>query len=115
MKKLLTNVLVAFDFCIILLKVVIFFHYLILVETTNSSAKEAYSFYLFPLIFYGVINVIRLFRRANRYIIFFELLLNFIFIFIYYHPHQLIYLVLTVISLFINYCEIYLKRHLGEI
>jgi hypothetical protein len=101
MTKLLTRLFII-DYVIIIFKIVNGFNTLMIFETTNNSfAKQVYFHLLFPFGIYGVINLLRLFLRQNKYLLYGELLLNFIFTFLYIYPHELIFLLSTLVSLFI--------------
>ncbi len=93
MTKLL-KLLFVVDYIIIIFKIIIFFYVLIHFETaTNSFGKEIYSYYLLPFGTYSIINLLRFFFRLNKYLLYSELLLNVIFMFVYIFPHELRYLI----------------------
>jgi hypothetical protein len=102
--KLLIRLFALIDYLIIIYKISVFFYILKDFETArNPFSKEIYSYFLLPREMYCVINLIRLFFRRSKYILSLELLVNFIFTFIYAVYHEYIFLILTIVSLFTLY------------
>jgi hypothetical protein len=101
MGKLFKYVFVL-DYAIIIFKLYIFVHIFVHFEIESSPfAKQIFSYYLIPYGSYAILNVARMFFRKNKYLLYVELALNIVYIFIYVFPRQLIFLILTVISAFI--------------
>ncbi|SRR6266498_1269592 len=67
-------------------------------KLSNKAAKDAYFNYMMPFICYAIINLIRIFLPRNLKILFLEIFINLIFIFLSGTNH-IFFLSLTIISM----------------
>ena len=109
--KSLAKALVVIDYILIIYKIFIFFYILEHFETArNSFSKEVFSIFLLPRGIYCFVNLFRLFLRNKKYLLFLELLVNFIFTFIYVIYHEYIFFALTIVSLFTVFYPFQIKK-----
>ena len=94
------KILRLLDYILISLKIFIcldIFYYYMIAQTQFS--KEIYGFFLIPGFAHGICNLLRLFYRNNKYLLYFEILLNIIFLCFLHVPNELLFLIFTLVSL----------------
>lgn len=94
------NILRLLDYILISLKIFTFLdilYYYMIAQTQFS--KEIYGFFLIPGFAHGICNLLRLFYRNNKYLLYFEILLNIIFLCFLHVPNELLFLIFTLVSL----------------
>jgi len=65
----------------------------------TQFSKEIYGYFLIPGLAHGICNLLRLFYRNNKYLLYFEILLNVIFLCFLHVPNELLFLIFTLVSL----------------